>query len=151
MRFIKNSPIGKIPFGDFYLNAVVCCVRLINMKIVLASSNKHKVQEINEIAASFGVPVRFILPPEGFDPIEDGKTFQENSYIKAYAAWVLSKTWTLADDSGLCIKSLNGAPGIYSARYAETPEPALCAEDIHSYARKRRLLQFPPHPHPLSC
>lgn len=92
------------------------------MKIVLASSNKHKVQEINEIAASFGVPVKFILPPEEFDPIEDGKTFQENSYIKAHSAWKLTKTWTLADDSGLCIKSLNGAPGIYSARYAETPE-----------------------------
>ncbi len=92
------------------------------MKIVLASSNKHKVQEINEIAASCGVYVEFVLPPEGFDPIEDGKTFQENSYIKARSAWELSKTWTLADDSGLCIKALNGAPGIYSARYAETPE-----------------------------
>ena len=92
------------------------------MKIVLASSNKHKVQEINEIAASYGISVEFILPPDGFDPIEDGKTFQENSYIKARSAWELSKTWTLADDSGLCIKALNGAPGIYSARYAETPE-----------------------------
>lgn len=92
------------------------------MEIVLASSNKHKVQEINEIVASFGVPIKFILPPDGFDPIEDGKTFQENSYIKAHAAWMLSKTWTLADDSGLCINALNGAPGIYSARYAATPE-----------------------------
>ncbi len=91
------------------------------MKIVLASSNKHKVQEINDISSSYGVQAEFILPPDGFDPIEDGKTFQENSYIKARAAWELSKAWTLADDSGLCIKALNGAPGIYSARYAETP------------------------------
>ena len=92
------------------------------MKIVLASSNKHKVQEINDISSSYGVQAEFILPPDGFDPIEDGKTFQENSYIKARSAWELSKTWTLADDSGLCISALNGAPGLYSARYAETPE-----------------------------
>ena len=89
------------------------------MKIVLASSNAHKVKEINEIVAGSGL--EFILPPDGFDPIEDGKTFEENSLIKAKAAWELTKTWTLADDSGLCIDALDGAPGIYSARYAETP------------------------------
>lgn len=89
------------------------------MKIVLASSNPHKVKEINEIVAGTGL--EFILPPEGFDPVEDGDTFEENSKIKALAAWELAKTWTLADDSGLCIKALGGKPGIYSARYAETP------------------------------
>ena len=92
------------------------------MEVVLASSNKHKVQEINDIVSSYGMNVKFNLPPNGFDPIEDGKNFEENSYIKAKAAWELSKSWTLADDSGLCIDALNGAPGIYSARYAETPE-----------------------------
>ena len=91
------------------------------MKIVLASSNKHKVQEINDIVKSNGLDVEFILPPEGFDPIENGKTFEENSYIKAKAAWNITKNWVLADDSGLCIDALNGGPGIYSARYAETP------------------------------
>ena len=50
------------------------------MKIVLASSNAHKVKEINEIVAGSGL--EFILPPDGFDPIEDGKTFEENSLIK---------------------------------------------------------------------
>ena len=89
------------------------------MKIVLASSNAHKVKEINEIVAGSGL--EFILPPEGFDPIENGTTFEENSLIKAKAAWELTKTWSLADDSGLCINALGGAPGIYSARYAETP------------------------------
>lgn len=93
--------------------------RIKSMKIVLASSNAHKVKEINEIVAGSGL--EFILPPDGFDPIEDGKTFEENSLIKAKAAWELTKTWTLADDSGLCIDALDGAPGIYSARYAETP------------------------------
>jgi len=90
------------------------------MKIVLASSNKHKMQEINDIVKGTGL--EFILPPDGFDPLETGKTFEENSYIKAHAAWELSKTWVLADDSGLCIDALKGKPGIYSARYAETPE-----------------------------
>ena len=89
------------------------------MQIVLASSNKHKVQEINDIVGS--KDIEFILPPEGFDPEENGVTFEENSYIKARAAWEISKTWVLADDSGLCIDALDGRPGIYSARYAETP------------------------------
>ena len=92
-----------------------------SMKIVLASSNKHKVQEINDIVKSKGMDLEFILPPEDFDPIENGTTFEENSYIKAIEAWKLSKTWVLADDSGLCIDALGGNPGIYSARYAETP------------------------------
>lgn len=92
------------------------------MKIVLASSNKHKVQEINDIVKSKGLQVEFILPPEDFDPVEDGKTFEENSYIKAKAAWDVTKSWVLADDSGLCIDALDGKPGIFSARYAETPE-----------------------------
>ena len=48
------------------------------MKIVLASSNAHKVKEINEIVAGSGL--EFILPPAGFDPIEDGQTFEDNSF-----------------------------------------------------------------------
>ncbi|MCQ2740183.1 MAG: RdgB/HAM1 family non-canonical purine NTP pyrophosphatase [bacterium] len=90
------------------------------MEIVLASSNEHKVKEINEIVSGKGI--KFILPPKGFDPIESGDTFSENSYIKAFDAWKLTKTWTLADDSGLCVDALDGKPGIYSARYAETPQ-----------------------------
>lgn len=90
------------------------------MRIVLASSNPHKVHEVNEIAA--GSNLEFVLPPKGFDPVENGETFEENSKIKALAAWELTKTWALADDSGLCIKALDGKPGIYSARYAETPQ-----------------------------
>ena len=90
------------------------------MKIVLASSNEHKVKEINDIVE--GSDLEFILPPSDFDPIENGQTFEENSYIKAKAAWDISKNWVLADDSGLCIDALNGKPGIYSARYAQTPK-----------------------------
>lgn len=90
------------------------------MRIILASSNEHKVKEINAIVQGLGIT--FVLPPEGFDPVENGETFEENSYIKAKEAWQLGRTWVLADDSGLCIDVLNGAPGIHSARYAQTPQ-----------------------------
>ncbi len=90
------------------------------MKIILSTSNPHKVKEINEIMDTNDV--EFILPPDGFDPDETGTTFAENSLIKAKTAWELSHDWSLADDSGLCIDALGGQPGIYSARYAETPQ-----------------------------
>lgn len=90
------------------------------MKIVLATNNKHKLEEINEISKNCGI--EFILPPAGFDPIETGTTFAENSYIKAFEAAKLTNNLALADDSGLCVEALNGAPGIHSARYAETQD-----------------------------
>lgn len=90
------------------------------MKIVFATGNAHKLQEINEISAGTGI--EFVLPPEGFDPVEDGETFEENSLIKAREASRLSGMMSLADDSGLCVEALGGAPGIHSARYAETAQ-----------------------------
>lgn len=90
------------------------------IKIVFATGNKHKLQEINEISKGSGI--EFVLPPDGFNPIEDGKTFEENSQIKAIEAARLSNCIALADDSGLCVEALDGAPGIHSARYAETPQ-----------------------------
>ncbi len=102
------------------------------MKIVLGSSNPHKVKEINEIIKSTsllkkegrgeGFNIEFILPTKGFDPDESGKSFAENALIKAQEAWKLSHDWALADDSGLCIDALDGKPGIFSARYAETAQ-----------------------------
>lgn len=90
------------------------------MKIVFATGNAHKLQEVNDIAKGSGV--EFVLPPKDFNPIENGTTFEENSYIKALEASKLSGMVALADDSGLCVEALNDAPGIYSARYAETPQ-----------------------------
>lgn len=88
------------------------------MKIVLATSNPNKVKEINKILGT--KKIKFIMPPKGFDPIEDGKTFEENALIKAKLANKLTGMASLADDSGLCVDALNGEPGIYSARYAGT-------------------------------
>lgn len=86
------------------------------MKIVLGTGNPSKVFEINKITSSENI--EFTLPPEGFNPEETGSTFEENSYIKAKCAYDMSHSMSLADDSGLCIEALNGAPGLYSARYA---------------------------------
>lgn len=88
--------------------------------IVFATGNTHKLQEIQEIAKDTGI--EFILPNESFNPIENGETFEENSFIKAKEAARVSGKISLADDSGLCVDALNGAPGIHSARYAETPQ-----------------------------
>ena len=90
------------------------------MKIVFATSNPHKLHELNEICANSGI--EFVLPSEGFAPIENGSTFEENSLIKAKEAFRVSKTYSLADDSGLCVNALDGAPGLYSARYAGTQD-----------------------------
>ena len=90
------------------------------MKIVFATGNVHKLQEINEIAQ--GTDIEFVLPPDGFDPIENGETFEENSLIKAREAARVSEMISLADDSGLCVEALDGAPGIHSARYADTAQ-----------------------------
>lgn len=90
------------------------------MKIVFATGNPHKLEEVNAIVKGSGI--EFVLPPKGFNPIETGSTFEMNSYIKAREANRLSKAYSLADDSGLCVDALDGAPGIYSARYAGTQD-----------------------------
>lgn len=89
-------------------------------KIVFATGNPHKLQEVNDIAKNSGI--EFILPPSGFNPIENGTTFEQNSLIKAVEAARISNLPSLADDTGLCVEALNGAPGIYSARYEATPQ-----------------------------
>ena len=90
------------------------------IKIVLATGNPHKLEEISEITNGSGI--EFVLPSGKFDPIENGETFEENSVIKAKEASKISGQIALADDSGLCVEALNGEPGIHSARYDTTPQ-----------------------------
>lgn len=91
------------------------------IKITLATGNKHKVDEINLIARNYDI--EFVLPEGDFDPIEDSDNFLGNAYCKALAASKLGGTdLFLADDSGLCVDALDGAPGIHSARYAPTAQ-----------------------------
>ncbi len=90
------------------------------MKIILASNNKNKLREVREILEPIGIDV--ISQSEAgvdIEAEETGKTFEENAYIKAKAVYDIKKLPVIADDSGLEIDALNGAPGIYSARYAE--------------------------------
>jgi len=90
----------------------------INKKIVIASNNDGKVLELEEILKLFKVQ---ILSNKSFnisEPIEDGQSFKENAYIKAFNTASKTKLVSLSDDSGICFKALNGRPGIYSARYA---------------------------------
>ena len=88
--------------------------------IVAASRNRHKIEEIEAITKKFGM--RIISRDEaGIPPVEieeDGQTFEENSFKKASEIMKLCGQITLADDSGLMVDYLNGAPGVYSARFA---------------------------------
>ncbi len=89
-------------------------------KIILATSNPHKLEEIKNIAKNINFELELV--GEEFNPNETGRTFKENSYIKAYEAAKLTGKIALADDSGLCIDVLSGAPGIFSARYAPSAQ-----------------------------
>ena len=88
------------------------------MKFVLASHNQGKLAEMQRILGQLGVEV--VLQSElglALEPEETGTTFTENARIKAEAVMQASGLPAIADDSGLCVDALNGAPGVYSARY----------------------------------
>lgn len=87
--------------------------------IVLATRNSGKVKEFQKILQDFPVEIRCL---NDFGPIpeveEDGKTFDDNAYKKAHFTAKILGLPAIADDSGLVVKALNGAPGVWSARYA---------------------------------
>ncbi len=88
------------------------------MKVVLASKNKHKLEEISQITEKFGMEL--LLESDlgvDIDVEETGSTFEENSFLKAEAVMKATGLPALADDSGIAVDALNGEPGIYSARY----------------------------------
>lgn len=88
------------------------------MKMVLASKNAHKLAELQAILSAQGVEVA-LESDVGVDVEveETGVTFEENALLKARAVMEASGLPAIADDSGLCVDALNGAPGVYSARY----------------------------------
>lgn len=89
--------------------------------LILASNNEHKVTELKEKLKAFGIEV-LSQKEAGIDieVDETGTTFKENAILKAEAIYNLSKKPTIADDSGLEVDYLNGQPGIYSHRFAQT-------------------------------
>ena len=86
------------------------------MKVVLATHNAHKAAEFQRMLA-LGVPGIEIVTYDGPSPVEDGATFAENALIKARTAAAHTGLPALADDSGICVDVLGGAPGIFSARW----------------------------------
>jgi XTP/dITP diphosphohydrolase len=87
-------------------------------ELVIATHNPGKVREIEELLAPFGLVMRGAMELALPEPEETGATFAENAILKARAAAVTSGKLALADDSGLAVAALEGAPGIYSARWA---------------------------------
>jgi XTP/dITP diphosphohydrolase len=87
-------------------------------RLVVASHNLHKIRELEDFLRPFAMSVA-AAPALGLDePEETGATFEENAEIKARAAAAASQLPALADDSGLAVDALDGAPGVYSARWA---------------------------------
>jgi XTP/dITP diphosphohydrolase len=90
------------------------------MKLLFASSNPHKLEEVRTVMEPLGVLISGLagleeIPPE---PVEDGVTFEQNARIKAVAYAEALHCMCLADDTGLEVDALGGAPGVHSARYA---------------------------------
>ncbi len=88
------------------------------MKLLLASNNKKKLKELNDILSARFEIVTLAQAGITSDPEETGLTFADNAYIKAFSGMCASGMPCLADDSGLAVEALNGAPGVLSARYA---------------------------------
>ena len=86
------------------------------MKIIAATKNKNKLREFGEILKGFEVISQEDAGVD-IDVEETGTTFEENSFLKAEAIYKATGIAAIADDSGLCVDALGGAPGIYSARY----------------------------------
>ncbi len=105
------------------------------MKLLVATRNKHKLEEIRQIFSLPGLTLLAADEVEGIpdDVIEDADTFEGNALKKASELGIASGLWTLADDSGLEVVALNNAPGVYSARYAGEPcsYPANNAKLLH--------------------
>ena len=89
-----------------------------NLPLVIASGNQGKIGEFKKLLDDF--PFDLLTQPVGFEIEETGNTFFENARIKAIAVSQATGKLALADDSGLSVEALGGAPGIYSSRYARS-------------------------------
>ncbi|MCM1054964.1 MAG: XTP/dITP diphosphatase [Bacteroides sp.] len=104
------------------------------MRVIIATGNEGKVREFQQLLAPFGYePVSLTEAGIKAEIAEDGETFEENAHIKAKEVYRLTGLPVIADDSGLEVEFLGGAPGIYSARYA--------GENATDEQRNRKLLE----------
>ena len=110
------------------------------MKFVIATHNQGKIVEFRRMLEPMGIEV---VMAELSEPEETGKTFGENAYIKAESACRETGLPAVADDSGLCVDYLDGAPGIYSARFAEPGKRRLTVlEKLHGVPEEQRGAHF---------
>ena len=117
------------------------------MKVILASKNQHKLTELSAILSQLGFEIA--LESEyglDIDVEETGTTFEENSFLKADAVMKASGLPVLADDSGLMVDALEGAPGVYSARYghkaSDKERTAYLLENMKDVPEERRGAKF---------
>ena len=117
-------------------------------RLIIASNNAGKLREFKELLSPYGFDV-VSMREAGFNEeiIEDGDTFEENAHIKARAVFEATGEPTIADDSGLEIDFLDGAPGVYSARYAgegasDADRCAKVLSEMHGVARELRDARF---------
>ena len=117
------------------------------MKVVLASKNQHKLVEMRTILGQLGLEV--VLESEAgvdVDVEETGTTFAENALLKAKAVCEASGMAAIADDSGLMVDALNGAPGVYSARYggkdSDAARTAFLLENMAQVPEEQRTARF---------
>ena len=117
------------------------------MKLVLASKNPHKLLEMQTILGQLGLEV--VLERDvgvDVDVEETGTTFEENALLKARAVMEASGMAAIADDSGLMVDALNGAPGGYSARYggldSDSARTALLLHNLEGVPEERRTARF---------
>jgi XTP/dITP diphosphohydrolase len=93
----------------------------VTARLVLATRNAHKLQELAEILAAEGLDIVLeTLPDSAPEVVEDGLTFADNAAKKARSAAAVTGLAAVADDSGLCVDALGGMPGVFSARWAGT-------------------------------
>lgn len=117
------------------------------MKVVLASQNPHKLAEMQKILGTLGMEVLLERDVGANVEVEEtGTTFAENSLLKAQAVFDATHLATVADDSGLMVDALGGAPGVYSARYGgrhtDAERIALLLENMKDVPDEQRTAQF---------
>lgn len=119
------------------------------MKFIIASKNKKKIAELERILNPLGIDavtendLNITIP----EVEETGETFAQNAYLKAFSACKASSLPAIADDSGLCVDALGGAPGVYSARYSgenatDKSNNALLIENLKEFSKNERTAKF---------
>lgn len=119
------------------------------MKFIIATKNKKKLAELSRILAPLGIDA-ISEADSGIDfpeVVEDGETFADNALLKARSACKISGMPAVADDSGLCVDALDGAPGVYSARYAgnhgdDSANNALLLKNLENVPKDKRTARF---------